>query len=507
MYCRKCGNKLADGVRFCNKCGTPVKQPAPENIRMRDQEKKHAGQDRTAHGSGRGTSFELERRIKIDDDPDFVFEEVGEKKKKRNVLIPVIIVLIVTLLFLGALAAYIFFDKRNNEAGNGGDEEKTTVSGESGEKQEEAAAQVSDASAGSSEGTGLVEEEAEPSNDSAYEMVDGLERWKKAYIDYINTLPGAGTEMDNYPFYGTFYLNDDDIPEIWIEGSSVADGLMLISYSGGKFIEESFYAGSMSYYKKNNRLHFGGGKSDRYVDGIYTLQNGELKLIEEGEYGLPNDAVVDDGNFEDYYEYFWNGKEMTMDEYNNYLKQVFDFGRATEGLENSYDRNGIIAWLKGDAEVKSEFDNQKINIYELVTGDVTWEEAYRTCMEKGGHLVHINTEEEYSYICDQIVNEGKDKFIFWIGMARVDGQYNYGWVNDNGSIYQPDPELDKYWLAGEPSGKGENANGEIVEENCVDIFYHNSSGRFVFNDVPNDIKAAVPAYSGKIGYICEYEQN
>ena len=57
-----------------------------------------------------------------------------------------------------------------------------------------------------------------------------------------------------------------------------------------------------------------------------------------------------------------------------------------------------------------------------------------------------------------------------------------------------------YWMIGEPSFQ----DGDI-QECYMNLFYYEEEGRTVINDVPNDVISVVPYYSGKVGYICEYE--
>ena len=39
----------------------------------------------------------------------------------------------------------------------------------------------------------------------------------------------------------------------------------------------------------------------------------------------------------------------------------------------------------------------------------------------------------------------------------------------------------------------------------MDMFYVSKLEKWVWNDAPNDILSVAAGYSGKIGYICEYE--
>lgn len=57
-------------------------------------------------------------------------------------------------------------------------------------------------------------------------------------------------------------------------------------------------------------------------------------------------------------------------------------------------------------------------------------------------------------------------------------------------------------VSGEPSFQDAD-----IEETCVNIHYNSEENRWVWNDVPEDILSEVPYYSGRIGYIVEYERN
>lgn len=45
VFCKKCGNKVKDGMQFCSRCGTPVnkkiRKQYPDEIELADMEKKY----------------------------------------------------------------------------------------------------------------------------------------------------------------------------------------------------------------------------------------------------------------------------------------------------------------------------------------------------------------------------------------------------------------------------------------------------------------------------------
>lgn len=149
-----------------------------------------------------------------------------------------------------------------------------------------------------------------------------------------------------------------------------------------------------------------------------------------------------------------------------------------------------------------------IHRYEIIIDDVTWYEAHRDCVKRGGYLVNINSPEEYEAILAQIEEEGKTGITFWLGATLVESEYY--WMDEifstpAGSLPLSASIYEDYWLAGEPSYYSTDAEGNELEECYIDMFYRKSEGRYYWNDAPNDIIAVVGSYAGNVGYICEYE--
>lgn len=141
----------------------------------------------------------------------------------------------------------------------------------------------------------------------------------------------------------------------------------------------------------------------------------------------------------------------------------------------------------------------------LTYADVTWSQAFADCKSRGGYLVRINSEEEYQYILKQLDAGSYQKIQFFIGGRRDSGSSEYYWADEDDELYGDQINTSSYWcssewLSGEPSFR-DGAN----EEEYLDLLYYKNEGRWTWNDAPNDILAVVPSFSGRIGYICEYE--
>lgn len=145
--------------------------------------------------------------------------------------------------------------------------------------------------------------------------------------------------------------------------------------------------------------------------------------------------------------------------------------------------------------------------YEVVVLDCSWTQAYEQAKARGGYLAHIDSPEEFNYICSNVLNtESNRKLKLWIGGTRSAGSYEYYWMNTDGTFGQEllnGGTFQGLWMSGEPSFRDDSIN---QEEYYMNIFFYNGENRWVWNDVPDDIIAVVNSYKGSVGYLCEYDR-
>lgn len=144
---------------------------------------------------------------------------------------------------------------------------------------------------------------------------------------------------------------------------------------------------------------------------------------------------------------------------------------------------------------------EKESTYEFIVKDCTWDEAFYESVDSGGHLLTIDSEEEYRTVIGLIEKCGLNGIIFYIGAARTPDGADYYWIDSDRNLYGSSINGFPYWLEGEPSLEDENLG---IPEDRAEFFYYHSESRWILNDIPNDLLGAAPLYRGKIGYIIEY---
>lgn len=183
---------------------------------------------------------------------------------------------------------------------------------------------------------------------------------------------------------------------------------------------------------------------------------------------------------------------------------------TTEGamLQDQIDP-GINDATEDMESTEKSFLEDDIHRYEVFLQDGTWEDAFNACLEKGGYLLRINTQEEYDQIITELDSLGCRGCRFYIGGRRELSGQQYFWVDNMDSFIGSDlASVDAWcvgnWMIGEPSLRDDVIH---AEEDVMELFYYNEENRWVWNDVPNNL----PYYIGKdaakkVGYICEYNE-
>lgn len=164
-------------------------------------------------------------------------------------------------------------------------------------------------------------------------------------------------------------------------------------------------------------------------------------------------------------------------------------------MKQAFGTNGI--WIP-QTTVASNAD------YEIVIGDLSWEEAKSACEVKGGHLATITSEKEYQEIC-ALADESGLSYL-WLGgdlsAVRELSSGNSVWLDV--AWITGEPWTFDNWYPGEPSFQ--DVDGTREEYLCLwKAKYQNQNLGWTFNDQRNDIVGASYSISGNIGYICEYE--
>lgn len=144
--------------------------------------------------------------------------------------------------------------------------------------------------------------------------------------------------------------------------------------------------------------------------------------------------------------------------------------------------------------------------YEFLVGNVTWYEAYEDCIARGGHLVTVDSPEEFEILTEQLMEQDMERYIFWMGGMRLENSQDYHWVDEDGNLGEMilngegAAEFQSYWLEGEPSYQ----SGD-TQERFMMLFYKQDQAGWVWNDATDEILSEAPFYEGRIAYICEFE--
>ena len=172
--------------------------------------------------------------------------------------------------------------------------------------------------------------------------------WQKTYRDFIiqDKQNSNYSDFTDYTSYELIYLDDDSVPELWINYGIYASGCRLLSYNDGKLMNEHMQAGGLTFAERSGRFNHEWGHMGLFSDTIYALENGVLTTVAQGSFncvdenGYPTNVSKD---------YEWNDIPVTKEQYEQHLEEYIDSDTAlTTGSEKitAYSYEEISEYLR-----------------------------------------------------------------------------------------------------------------------------------------------------------------
>lgn len=212
-----------------------------------------------------------------------------------------------------------------------------------------------------------------------------------------------------------------------------------------------------------------------------------------------NKAVVEEGV----------GQAIVENESGNELNRYIGRNMTVNCSISKEDENVILS-LQGILDAEEIQDNTGIHAYQVVIEDCTWEEARQRCIDAGGYLVRINSEEEFDYITNLLNSRGYSDYHFYLGGRRELSDTEYYWVNEEnqfleGCLNSAESWAMPHWYNNEPSFQDTGSDApSAISEDVMNLFFVSES--WYLNDSSSDLPGDYPSLlSGKVGYIVETE--
>lgn len=328
----------------------------------------------------------------------------------------------------------------------------------------------------------------------------GTEDWRQAYLAYLDTL-----EAPAYFVYSLIYVDDDNIPELVVDSGfdyNMLDGgcQALLTFHGCELDEWKPIRSRFTYIERANlicNVSGIGDDSEYNSHRIYTIEDGKWTYAGGGyrEWQTRGFAFMEHAVCEYYWDEDSAHEEDTQVDEAEYRARLHALYPVEQGIypQQYYMLDDICSIIKtGDVSSAG-------HRYEFVVEDVTWDEAAAKCREKGGYLATILSSEEMARIQTQMVAEKKTDITFLVGAKdRVWLERGTDPLNLM-SLYT----VQDFWAdeALKPKLRPQSSGGASGSD-YVALLYSQAEERCYLDEIPDD---KMPSYSGKTGYICEYD--
>ncbi len=133
--------------------------------------------------------------------------------------------------------------------------------------------------------------------------------YKAVYTDYVKNV-----DLDDYNQFALIYVDDDNIPELYVMGTCEASGEIICTYYEGALTEQFFgRLEGTDYVEKGGLILHSNGHMGHYYTNLFALEKGVFTQLHEST----TDELYNDKTGEYYYEYTVNGVECDTETYEN----------------------------------------------------------------------------------------------------------------------------------------------------------------------------------------------
>ena len=169
--------------------------------------------------------------------------------------------------------------------------------------------------------------------------LQGSSDYKHAYLEFLKD------KQDDRRLFALVFIDNDDIPELYVRGAFEAEGDMICSFKNGAVVSAYLNrTGGGMYIERSGDVINRNGTNGCYETDVYQLTaDGFAKTF----YAASREIVEEtNGEFHSFFEYSVADVPVSEEEYRNAVNAAFDFSRAIDPVERAVSYNEIVLQLQ-----------------------------------------------------------------------------------------------------------------------------------------------------------------
>ncbi len=173
-----------------------------------------------------------------------------------------------------------------------------------------------------------------------FDTLSSLSEWQRAYLDFLNT------RKDEHYTYALVYIDNDDIPELYMSGLSEATGDGVCSLKHGSIVEQRLgRIGGGSYIEKGGMLANQNGNMGACYTDVYKLTHDGFTQTFSA-YSVEKIDTMENGDLKLSYEYSVEGKRVDQLNYETAVNNAFNFTKSIRLNQNAVSYEEILQQIQ-----------------------------------------------------------------------------------------------------------------------------------------------------------------